>query len=191
MNGFIKNTIIGGIFFLIPIVFVTAILSKAFKMMKAISLPLSQVFGADSVKDVLFVDVLTILCLLFACFLAGLLSTTKAGRNLFRILDSFLRKFIPGYTYLKNLTSEFDTNTSTEALKPVLIRLDDQSQIGLEVERTASQQVVVFIPGSPDSRSGNVVLMDGDRVTPIDANLRSIARMFKQFGKDTSLLLEG
>lgn len=191
MNGFIRNTVIGGIFFLIPIVFVVAVLGKAFKMMKAISVPLSQAFGADSVKDVIVVDIITILCLIAFCFLAGLISTTQAGRNLFGTLDSLLRKFVPGYTYLKNLTAEFDTNAASVALKPVLIRLDDQSQIGLEVERTASQQVVVFIPGSPDSRSGNVVVMDGDRVTPIDANLRSVARMFKQFGKDTSLLLEG
>lgn len=38
----------------------------------------------------------------------------------------FLQKFIPGYTYLKNMTSEFDVNQSVSSLKPVLIRLDDE-----------------------------------------------------------------
>ena len=88
------------------------------------------------------------------------------------------------------MTSEFDTNNASEVLKPVLIHLDDQSQIALEVERTANQQVVVFVPGAPDPRSGNVVLMDEDRVTPLDSNLRSVSRIFKQFGKDTQYLID-
>ena len=36
MNRFIQNTIIGGIFFLIPVVVATAILGKALKMMRSI-----------------------------------------------------------------------------------------------------------------------------------------------------------
>ena len=190
MKNFIKNTIIGGIFFLIPVVIATAILGKALKMTKSISVPLSEALGADSVKDLVFVNTVTVLCLIVLCFVAGLFSTTILGKRLFKNLDTFLQKFIPGYTYLKNMTSEFDVNQSVSSFKPVLIRLDDQSQIAFEVERTETEQVVVFLPGSPDPRSGTVILIDSDRVTYIDASFLSVSSTLKRFGRDTQFLLQ-
>ena len=189
MNRFIQNTIVGGIFFLIPIVFATAILGKALKMTRAISVPLSEALGGDSVKDVVFVKLLTVFCLVGLCFLAGLFSTTIWGKKLFKFLDILLEKFIPGYTYLKSMTAEFDNNQTASSLKPVQIRLDDQSQVAFEVERTESEQVVVFLPGSPDPRSGTVVLVDSERVTPIDASFLSVSSTLKRFGRDTQFLL--
>ena len=189
MNRFIQNTIIGGIFFLVPVVVATAILSKALKITRAISVPLSEALGADSVKDVVFVKFLTVFCLVGFCFLAGLFSTTIWGKKLFKFLDVFLQKFIPGYTYLKNMTAEFDTNQAASSLKPILIRLNDKSQIAFEVERTASEQVIIFVPGSPDPRSGTVVLIDSDRVTPLNASFSSVSSTLKRFGKDMQCLL--
>ena len=190
MNNFVKNTVIGGIFFLIPIVIATAILGKAFKMMRSISVPLSEAFGADSVKDVFFINSLTIFFIVAACFLAGLFSKSTRGKKLFKFVDALLVQFIPGYTILKNKISEFDVNQAKSSLKPILVRLDDQSQIAFEVERTENQQVVVFLPGSPDASSGSVVLVDSDRVTPVDSNFLSVSKVLKRFGQDTRFLLQ-
>ena len=190
MNRFVTNTIIGGIFFLIPVVVAAAILGKAFKMMRSISVPLSGALGADSVKDVLFVNTLTIFCLVALCFLAGLFSKNIWGKKVFNFLDVLFQKYIPGYTVFKNMTTEFDVNKSASSLKPVLIRLDDQSQIAFEVERTANEQVVVFLPGSPDPRSGTVALVDSDRVIPLNASFLSVSGILKRFGRDIHLLLQ-
>jgi uncharacterized membrane protein len=189
MKRFVTNTIIGGIFFLVPIVVATAILGKAFKMMKSISVPLSQAMGADSVKDVVFVNTLTIVCLVLLCFLAGLFSQNLWGKRLFNFLDNLFERFIPGYTIFKNMTSEFDVSKSAVAPQPVLVRFDDQSQIAFEIERTANQQVVVFLPGSPDPRSGTVAVVESDRVTPLNASYLSVSSMLKRFGRDIQLLL--
>ncbi|BAU63530.1 hypothetical protein STA3757_08950 [Stanieria sp. NIES-3757] len=190
MNRFVQNTIIGGIFFLIPVVVAAAIFGKAFKITRSISVPLSEALGADSLKDVVFVDTLTVFCLVALCFLAGLFSKSIWGKKLFNFLDVLLQKFIPGYTVFKSMTSEVDVNKSASSLKPVLIRLDDQSQIAFEVERTATQQVVVFLPGSPDTRSGSVVLVDSERVTSINASFLSVSGMLRRFGRDIHLLLQ-
>ena len=190
MNNFLKNTVIGGIFFLIPVVIAAAILGKAFKMMRAISVPLSEAFGADSVRDVFFINSLTIFCIVAVCFLAGLFSKSIWGKKLFKLLDALLLQFIPGYTILKNKTSEFDVTQAQSSLKPILVRLDDQSQIAFEVERTETKQVVAFLPGSPDTKSGSVVLIDSDRVTPIDSSFLSVSSVLKRFGRDVRFLLQ-
>ncbi len=70
-----------------------------------------------------------------------------------------------------------------------MIRLDDQSQIAFEVERTATEQVVVFLPGSPDPRSGTVALIDSERVTPLNVSFISVSSALKRFGRDIQCLL--
>ena len=57
------------------------------------------------------------------------------------------------------------TGICVKILLPLLVRLDDQSQIAFGVERTENQQVVVFLLGSPDTTSGTVVLIESDRVS--------------------------
>ncbi len=190
MNNFIKNTVIGGIFFLIPVVIATAILGKAFKIMRSITVPLSEAFGADSARDVLLINSFTIFCIVFVCFLAGLFAKSIWGKKLFKSLDAVLLQFIPGYTILKNKTSEFDLNQAQSSLKPILIHLDDQSQIAFEVERTENNQVVVFLPGSPDTSSGSVVLIEAGRVSDIDSSFLSVSKVLKRFGRDVSFLLQ-
>lgn len=104
MKNFIEKTIIGGIFFLIPVVFATAILGKALKMMRSISVPLSEALGADSVKDLLFVNSVTVFCLIALCFFAGLFSTTIFGKKMFKALDVF---FAEVYSWL-HLFKKYD-----------------------------------------------------------------------------------
>ena len=35
-------------------------------------------------------------------------------------------------------------------MQPVLVRFDDNSQLGFEIERLDNGQVVIYLPGAPD-----------------------------------------
>jgi uncharacterized membrane protein len=52
-----------------------------------------------------------------------------------------------------------------------------------EVERADDGTVVAFLPGAPDSRSGNVVFLTPDRVEPLDINFGEVTRSLRQFGR--------
>ena len=190
MLRFIRTTSIGGLIFLIPVVIAAAVLGKAFKLVLVIAIPLGESIGVESVGGIAFVNIIAVFILLALCFLAGLFAKSVWGIKTFHMLDTQLQMYLPGYAFLKSQTAELDDNSDEHGMQPVLIRLDDQSQVAFEVERTPKGKVVVFVPGAPDPRSGTVAIMDPDRVSSIDVSFIAVSRIFKRLGQDTTLLME-
>jgi len=75
------------------------------------------------------------------------------------------------------LTGPFaDERDEGKVLKPIIAKVDDQSQPAFEVERADDGTVVVYVPGAPDSRSGNVVYLTPDRVEPLNITFAEVTK---------------
>jgi len=184
MGNFIKTTVIGGLLFLIPIVVLVMILNKAYTIMMLIAMPLDRLIPIETIGGVALSNILAVLCIFVACFFAGLVAKSKLGKTTFNLIDAKLLLFFPGYSYLKSFTSPFaDERDEGKVLKPVIAKLDDQSQPAFEVERADDGTVVVYVPSAPDSRSGNVVYLTPDRVEPLDITFAEVTKSLRQFGR--------
>jgi uncharacterized membrane protein len=182
--------ILGGLLFLLPLVVVTAIVGRAFRLMLNVAKPLDDVIPADSVADVAVINLVAIAALLVGCFVAGLVAQSAVGRKVYRSADANLAGLIPGYAALRaRLGSVVGDEEREKALKTVLMQLDDQAQIGFEVERLPDGRVIVFVPGAPDAWSGVTVVVDADRVTPLDLKPRQVVKLSKNLGKGTAAAL--
>lgn len=188
MKKFIITTAIGGLLFLVPLAFVVIVFGKAYKIMAAVAKPLSERLPVDSIAGVGLIEILAIVLMLLACFLAGLLARGAAARALYRKLDGVLSELIPGYTWTKTVVHNLGGETHTDQFKPVLVAFDDQTQVAFEMER-GEGLVVVFIPGSPDVRSGSVAYVTPDRVRPLETSLLAVNRIMKHMGKGAAALL--
>ena len=187
---FIKTMFLGGLLFLFPLVIVTAVVGKAFRLMLSVTKPLDDVIPADSVADVATINLVAIAALLVGCFAAGLVAQSAVGRKVYQAADANLAGIIPGYAALRaRLGSVVGDEEREKTLKTVLMRLDDQAQIGFEVERLGDGRVIVFLPGAPDAWSGASVIVDADRVTPLDLEMRQVVRLAKNLGKGTAAAL--
>ena len=184
MGSFIKTTAIGGFLFLIPIVVLAVILKKAYSIMMLVAVPLDRLIPVETLGGVALANILAVLCIVVACFLAGLVAKSKLGKATFNLIDAKLLLFFPGYSYLKSLTSSFtDERDEGKVLKPIIAKLDDQSQLAFEVEHADDGTVVVYVPGAPDSRSGNVVYLTPDRVERLDITFGEVTKSLRQFGR--------
>lgn len=190
MGSFIKTTAIGGFLFLIPIVVLAVILKKAYSIMMLVAVPLDRLIPVETLGGVALANILAVLCIVVACFLAGLVAKSKLGKATFNLIDAKLLLFFPGYSYLKSLTSSFtDERDEGKVLKPIIAKLDDQSQLAFEVEHADDGTVVVYVPGAPDSRSGNVVYLTPDRVEPLDITFGEVTKSLRQFGRGSAAWL--
>ncbi len=189
MLRFFRTTIIGGVLFLIPLVFVAVILGKAFQIMLAVAAPLDKLIPIESVGGFAFVNVLAFLILILSCMLAGLVARSPWGKSVYQKIDAFLLQLIPGYAWIKGVTGSISDEEAEDALKPVFARLDDQFQIGFEIDRTDDGLVVVYLPGAPDPRAGALSFMTPDRIQPIDAGFGEVARSFKKLGRGSGEML--
>ena len=189
MKKFVITTAIGGMLFLIPLVFLVLILGKAFKIMTMVAEPLGRFLPVDSIAGVGLIDLLALVAMLLFCFLAGLIARSPMAQRFYQRIDNVLLELIPGYAWSKTVMKNLGGEAETDRFKPVLVTLDDQLQLAFEMERSADNLVVVFLPGAPDVRSGSVAYVTADRVKPLDTSFLSMNKTLKHMGKGAAALL--
>lgn len=187
----IQTTFIGGFIFLIPLVVIVAVVGKAISIMQLVAVPLGEMIPVDSVAGVGIVPILTAVILVVPCLLAGMAARSSWGRKVYKKLDDTLLQVIPAYAWVKGMTSSISDEDAKDVLKPVLIRFDDQSQLGFEVDRAVDGSVAVFLPGAPDPRSGAVSYVAADRVQPVDVGVHAITKICKNLGRNSVAILAG
>jgi len=181
--NFVKTTLIGGFIFLLPFVLVIAIVGKAIKIVRVGTDPIFHLLPVETIAGIRLVNILAFLLVLLICFIAGLIAKSRAGRRSFGWLDTTLLTFLPGYYFFKAFTGNFDSDDKHKHLNPVLVRLEDISQIGFEIEKLSNGRVVVFIPESPGNMSGSVVYINEDRVDNLDMDFTTAFRLLRVLGK--------
>ncbi len=187
---FLKTTAIGGIFFLVPLVIVAVILAKAIGTMMLVVQPLADWIPIDSVGGVALANVIAVAVLLAICFLAGLASRLAVASNFVKRLESDIVSKIPGYAFLKGMTSSVNPDAMPD-LTTVIVTLDDSAQIGMEIERLDDGRVVVYIPGSPNPWSGGLLIVSPERIVRLDLPMKSLVKHAQQIGRGTNELLRG
>ena len=191
LRRLVGTTVLGGFLFLIPLVFVIVVLGKAFQIMKVVTTPIGKLIPIESFGGFALVEILTVFVLVLSCLLAGLLVRSPWGKKIYEKLDAVLLQMIPGYAWVKGMTGDIRDEDAEAALKTVLVRFDDQYQLGFEVDRAADGLVAVFLPGSPDPRSGTMSYVMGDRIQPVDAGFKEVVKILKKGGRGSTAMLSG
>ena len=182
MRKFILTTVLGGVLFLIPFVLVVVLLGKGFRIMRIVAEKVDLLLPWDMVASVPLVDVLAVLILISCCFFAGLAARSSRGRELQNRTDGLLLQVVPGYAWVKGMTGSVSDEEAAAGFKPVWVRLDDQYQVGFEVDRYESGLVAVFLPGAPDPRTGALSYVESDRVEDLDSSFSEVAKNFRRLG---------
>ncbi|WP_068544783.1 DUF502 domain-containing protein [Thalassotalea crassostreae] len=184
MLKFFKTTVLGGLIFMIPIIIMIMIFSKAYEVMEKMAKPLGNLIPLEQVGGIAIANIVTIAAIILFCFFAGLAANSRFGQKIFTAIDDKLLIIIPGYAYIKSITEGVAGVTDdAKGLKPVLVRLDDQMQIAFEVERQSDDVVVVYFPGAPDPRSGAIAFVTADRISKVDKDFISVINSLKRFGQ--------
>jgi uncharacterized membrane protein len=172
----IRTTVIGGAFFLLPIVVLALVLGKIFQLAAAVAKPLEQIVPIDTFIGVVIVNFIAIFGLLVICYLAGLIARIEFFRQYASRAEELLLGSVPGYAFIKTMASGLaQADNEMGKMNPVLVRLDEMYQMAFEVERTPKGYVVVYLPGAPNPWSGTVAYFTPDRI--INLNLKATDAM--------------
>ena len=182
--GFIRETVIGGLLFLLPLTVVALIIGKAYKISLLVAEPLGRLIPIDQVGGVALANILAVLVILVLCYLAGRVARYSGIKGKVARIEELLIATLPGYAFAKTLMSGVaKAEDEAGSMTPVLIRLDDYKQIAFEVERTAGGNVVVFLPGAPNPWSGSVVYVSEDRVEHLDTPPQDVIKNIRVLGR--------
>lgn len=186
----IRATVLGGVFFLIPLAFVVMALGEAYAIGLRVAEPLSDLIPIDDIGGVALANVLAAILLFLVCLLAGMTARIDFIRRRIDRLDQILIELVPSYAVTK-ITMRGMTGHEAEAtpLKPVLVTYDDHKAFAFEVDRR-DDYVVVYVPGAPSVWSGSTAVFTPDRVRRLDLSLGQTAALQRVFGRGAAEAVE-
>jgi uncharacterized membrane protein len=189
LTRFIRTTILGGAFFLIPIVVLIIILAKALDYANKILQAVLAHVAVASELSATAATALSIFTVALVCFLAGLVARSMRAQRLVRGLESSVLSKVPAYEYLKQESaSALGVATMTEQ-PVVLVETDVGWQIGVQTETARGGFVTVFLPGAPNPHSGGVYFVPADRIRSAEVKLVGALNCMRRCGLGAPALL--
>ncbi len=185
---FVRTTILGGVFFLAPIVVLIVILAKAFDYAKKglnavlVHIPAAADLSAGAATA------LAVVVVALVCFLAGLVARTMAAQRVIDALESSVLSKIPAYDYLKQESASALGVAEIAEHPVVFVPMEGGWQLGVQSEALSGGLVSVFVPGAPDPHSGSVFLFSKDNVRPAGVKLAAGLNCLRRCGAGASAL---
>ena len=180
-----RNVAISGFLFLLPVIVVFIIITKAWTALSSVGASVAGMFGMKSIMGLAGTSVFTGLLLIAICIACGLLVRLPFMSALSNAIEKWLSKYIPGYDAYKSMAEEkLQHKVRILPYAAALIRQHEYWQPAYIVEQDHNGNYVLFLPDIPETNKGHVLLANQDQlkfVSSVTAN--QLDASLKKMGK--------
>ncbi len=176
--GFIKSTLVSGLLVILPLGLVLIILLKIVEML----LPLAEPILRWLPHNFRFPFLISLVLLLIACFVVGLLAHTRAGRRVGNSLEGAIFNRIPGYSVVRSLTRRIRNVEESDKFASALVEIEEALVPGFIVEEHADGRYTVFVPSAPTPAVGTIYIIARERVHIIDLSFLKTVKCVSSWG---------
>ena len=190
---FMKTTIVGGFFVILPIVLIYLVLDETIGLLAALVDPIAQQLPVDNLGGIEISRILSVGLILALCFMTGLIMKTRIGISIRAFVEGAILERIPGYSVIRSLTSRFEgesNNTSTFA-PAVVTTAPGMRELAFIVDEHDNGEVTVFLPLSPMATVGTVRFVSRDRVQAVKAPMGAAVNCLMHWGLGSHELFSG
>jgi uncharacterized membrane protein len=182
-----KTTLIGGVLIVLPIYLSILLLAKT---LSAIVTLLSLV-TATIPAGVQFRQVIAVLIVLVVCFVAGIVVRTGPGLRAKHALERSVLEKIPGYSLVRGLAHRVSGEEGEGAFRPALVEIEDALAPAFIIEELNDGRYTVLIPSVPTPAAGSLLIMQRERVHPLDVPFTQAVKVISKWGAGAGELANG
>ncbi|MEN8808410.1 MAG: hypothetical protein ABF291_13090 [Desulfobacterales bacterium] len=186
---FLKMTVIGGLFVLLPVLLLSMLLAEALQLVVALATPIADLFPMGVFDQAEAPVLIALILIVGVSFLLGLALRSAALSRLGGWIESTVLSHLPAYTVLKRLTKGFAKEEAATFKPGLLISAEGWKDIVYVVEDHGDGQLTVLVPWAPAAFSGSVKVVDRERVEKLDANLGDVSKVLSLWGMGTRDLM--
>ena len=181
----LRQTAIAGFFFLFPLYVVFIVINKAWISLSSIGSKLAAMVGVKAVFGVGATTVFSALLIVAIWLACGLLVRFSFVGAFSRAVETAIASLIPGYASYRAIAEEkLRHKTRILPYTSALLKQQDCWQPAFVVEQHSDGSCVLFLPNTPETNSGQVLIarLDQVRLVPsLSANGLDI--LLKKVGK--------
>jgi len=182
---FIRSTVVGGLFIVVPVYLAILLLLKGMQSVAGLVRPV-----AAMVPDWLPAENLLSLVLVLAfCFLVGAAVRTRAGRAVREHLEATFFEKLPGYGMLRSYTQRLAGQGDRHEWQPALAEIEDALVPAFIVEELDDGRLTVFVPAVPTPTVGAVYILPPERVHRIDVPITQLVSAVTRWGSGAKELV--
>jgi uncharacterized membrane protein len=190
--GFLKATIAGGFFVVLPVVLVWLIVVETIDLVLDFATTVSEFLVGQGLKAFSDPELVAVLILVGICFVTGLAMRTRIGSAIGRFMERLVLNPIPGYTVFKTLTHSLGGLDQTSAFAPCLMDGGDGvREPVLAVEEHDGGNVTVLVPIAPTPTVGTLRVVPRTRLERLDVPLMQFMECYFHFGSGIKDLMAG
>jgi len=115
---FLKTTIIGGLFVLLPIILLYLALSETLEVLVLLATPIADLIFPGHFEKTEFPVLVALVLLVLISFILGLLMLSDIGRRFGNWIERIILGKVPGYNAIKSLTKGFTSSQDNSSFKP-------------------------------------------------------------------------
>jgi len=188
--NFIKTTIIGGLFVLLPVILLYLALSEAGEMLVVMASPIADLLFPGRFEDIKSPILIAIPLLIGISFILGLIMLSDSGRRFGNWIERIIFGRVPGYNAIKSLTKGFTDSQHESSFKPALLKsAEGEKEFVYIVEELDDNNLTVMVPWSPTPFAGSIKIMPKDRVEPLAVSMGKLTEAISQWGIGTKNIL--
>lgn len=187
---FLKTTIIGGLFVLLPIILLYLALSETLEVLVLLATPIADLIFPGHFEETKFPVLVALVLLVLISFILGLLMLSDTGRRFGNWTERIILGKIPGYNAIKSLTKGFANSQENSSFKPALLKsADGEKEFVYIVEEHDDGYLTIMVPWSPTPFAGSIKIEPKDRVEPLSVNMAKITEVLSHWGIGAKNLL--
>jgi uncharacterized membrane protein len=185
VREFAANTVVGGLFVLLPVYLAILVLLKGLRALIALVQPIAA-FVPDWMPAK---NLLSVLAVLIVCVVVGAAVRTRVGRTVRERMEMSLFGRLPGYGLFRSLTQRLAGKSEENVWKPALAEIEDALVPAFIVEELDDGRFTIFVPSVPTPFAGAVYILSGDRVHPIDVPFTQAIKSVSRWGSGSKDLV--
>ena len=189
---FVKATLIGGLFFLVPIALIIVVVEKLVEILRPVADKAADAFAPWGIGPGMQLAILVAVFVL-AAFFAGLFGGTVAGRGLLGWMEAAMLSRVPGYGIVKSAAADAAGNVaqleSAGRSNAVFVRSDEGWQIGFIMDKIGEDMFAIFVPDAPSPTSGAVLFARSDQFVDSGLKVSEALRCLRQLGAGSARIL--
>ena len=191
VSEFLKTTVIGGLFILLPLLLLEFMVIEIFELMVALATPIADLIPDEWIEAIDAPELLAILLILIASFLLGLAAKSRLAQRFGHWTERNTVGRIPLYGVLKGLSARLIEIGEGSAFKPaLLVSTEGQREFAYLIEDHGDGNATIMLPWAPTPLSGTVKIVPMKQIELLDASLGDVTRVLSHWGVGTRGLLE-
>ncbi|WP_121665664.1 DUF502 domain-containing protein [Mesonia aquimarina] len=184
-----RTVILGGIFFLIPLLIIIFLLTHAIKILLPLGRELVDILEIHSVFGATTVTIVTLFLLLVFCYLSGYLVQKGLINDWGQQMEDHLFLMFPSLQMLKyRLLGDKPSTVEDDNWKAILLKEDNHYNIAF-ITGLKENYNSIYIPDAPKIDAGELRYIAKDDCDFIFISMKEAMKSLSSFGRDGNFFM--